>query len=152
MKRVQAVIDGAQASLEQSLRDGERYRELVTLALDSVRMPEARSTDPDLLAAAAEALANPDYGVGAWRRMVINYDLQRKEKHEGEYRTGTVYDTITVYHYVWDEFQVTTIEQVGERWFMFANRLKYFHQGGPTTPTGRWILADRFQTTEILEE
>ena len=130
----------------------ERYRELVTLALDSVRMPEARSTDPDLLAAAAEALANPDYGVGAWRRMVINYDLQRKEKHEGEYRTGTVYDTITVYHYVWDEFQVTTIEQVGERWFMFANRLKYFHQGGPTTPTGRWILADRFQTTEILEE
>ena len=30
MKRVQAVIDGAQASLEQSLRDVERYSELVS--------------------------------------------------------------------------------------------------------------------------
>jgi hypothetical protein len=34
---------------------------------------------------------------------------------------------------------------------MFANRLKYFHSGAPTTPTGRWILSERFQTTEILE-
>lgn len=129
----------------------ERYRELVALALDSVRMPAPKSTDPELLAAAAQALKNPDYGVGEWRRMVVNYDLHRKEKWEGEYRTGTVYDTITVYEYVWDEFQVTTAEQVGGQWFMFANRLKYFHKGGPTTPIGRWILADRFQTTEILE-
>jgi hypothetical protein len=130
----------------------ERYQQLVAGARDSVRMPPARSTDPTLLQVAADTLKNPDYeSAGGWRRLVINYDLQHKEKWEGEYRTGTVQDTVTVYHYVWDEFQVTTAEKVGDRYFMFANRLKFFQQGGPTTPTGRWILADRFQTTEILE-
>lgn len=131
----------------------ERYRQLVSLALDSVRMPPARSTDPALLTAAEQTLRNPEYGIaGGWVRMVINYDLHSNEKWAGEYHEGTVYDTVTVYHYVWDEFQVTTAEKVGDRHLMFANRLKLFHQGAPTTPTGRWILADRFQTTEILEE
>ncbi len=33
---------------------------------------------------------------------------------------------------------------------MFVNKLKYFHSGGSTTPTGRWILATRFQSSQIL--
>lgn len=35
---------------------------------------------------------------------------------------------------------------------IFVNKLYYFHKGAPTTPTGRWILAARFQSSQILEE
>ncbi len=35
---------------------------------------------------------------------------------------------------------------------MFVNKLKYFHSGDSTTPTGRWIPATRFQSSQILKE
>ena len=35
---------------------------------------------------------------------------------------------------------------------MFINKLKYFHSSDATTPTGRWILATRFRSTQILEQ
>ena len=51
-----------------------------------------------------------------------------------------------------DEFQVTTAELVGEEHYLFYNRLKFFHSAGSTTPTGRWILSERFRSTRILRE
>ncbi len=121
------------------------------IALDSKRMPPAQSEDPDLLAAAAEVLARPQYGFDH-KRMVINYDIQRKERTEGEIDSGTVSSTITVTHYVWDEFQTTTAEKVGEDYYLFVNEFHFYHSADHTVPTGKWILHDRFQSSQIREE
>ncbi|MGF1448447.1 MAG: hypothetical protein ACFB20_03415 [Opitutales bacterium] len=147
--------DGPDRSAQmQELQAGMvAFQQMTRDALASVVMPEAASTDAKLLRIAQTTLAKPDYeSARGWERLVINSDLQKKEKWEGDYRRGTVQDTISVYHHQWDEFQVATAEQVGERYFIYYNRLKYFHSGGSTTPTGRWILSQRFQGSEILAE
>ena len=89
-------------------------------------------------------LKDPKHGVNPYQRMVVSYDVHRKEKREGYIDPGAVYTTISIYHYEWDEYNVTTAEQVGDKYFMFVNKLKYFLSGDATTPTGRWILSTRF--------
>ena len=130
----------------------ERFEELVQVALNDIRMPQSRSDDDELLEIAAEVLKDPKHGVNPYQRMVVSYDVHRKEKREGYIDPGAVYTTISIYHYEWDEYNVTTAEQVGDKYFMFVNKLKYFLSGDATTPTGRWILSTRFQSSQILEE
>ncbi len=141
------------AAQMQELEQGIRaYQAMSRQALAEVVMPDAATTNAELLRIAESTLANENYESSrGWERLVINSDLQKKEKWEGDYRRGTVRDTISVYHYQWDEFQVATAEQVGDRYFIYYNRLKFFHSGGSTTPTGRWILSQRFQGSEILK-
>lgn len=123
-------------------------------ALDLSRMPPPGMTEAKYLKIAEEVLKSPNYkDIGPIRRMLINSQrVQSKEKKEADIRTGTVSTTATIYHWVWDEYQVATAEKVGERYYVFFNTLKYFHKGGPTTPTERWLLSDRFRATEILEQ
>ena len=130
----------------------ERFEELVEVALNDIRMPKSRSDDDELLEIAAEVLKDPKHGVNPYLRMVASYDVHRKEKREGYIDPGTVYTTVSIYHYVWDEYNVTTAEKVGDKFYMHVNKLKYFHSGDATTPTGRWILATRFKSSQILEE
>jgi hypothetical protein len=116
-------------------------------------MPPAGMTDAKYLAIAREVLANPSYDVKAYKRLVINSkEVRRQEKKEADIRPGTVTTTATIYHWVWDEFQVTTAEAVGAEHFLFYNTLKFFHQGAPTTPTGRWVMSGRFMGEQILPE
>ena len=121
-------------------------------ALASVRMPAARSSDGRLVDIATEVLGRPEYGY-AFKRMVVNADLNHFDKMSGSIDENTSSDlVVTVYHWVWDEFQVTTAERHTDgKWYLFVNRMRNFVSGGPTTPTGRWILAERFQGSEILE-
>lgn len=122
-------------------------------ALTASRMPAAGMTDATYLTVAREVLADPAYKLPPHRRLVINSSrVQRKEKHEGEIRPGTVSATVTVYHWEWDEYQVATAERDGDHHYVFYNTLKFFHRGAPTTPTQRWLLADRFKGEKILEE
>lgn len=122
-------------------------------SLAAARMPEAKSTDGELLAAATEVLARPQYGY-EYERMVINYDLHRKEKKTGDIEADLVQETatVTIYHYIWDEFQVTTAEQVGDAHYLFYNRFRYYLQGDETTTTNKWILSERHQGHRILPE
>lgn len=129
-----------------------RLRELARLTLSEVRLPKSASEDPELLKIAAETLKKEDYGVGAWKRLVINAPLKEQTRREAWLDPGTVRATITFYDYVWEEFQVTTVEEVdGELW-LFANTLKRYSSGDRTTPVGRWILSRRFELTPILAE
>lgn len=121
-------------------------------ALDAVRMPAAKSKDPALLKIAEETFKNPDYGVGAWKRMLVSYDIQSRERYDTSVDRSGTRASLTTYHYKWQEFGVLTAEKVGNDWYLFYNLLKKFESGGSTTPIGRWILADRFQSTRILEE
>ncbi|MBL8898940.1 MAG: hypothetical protein JNM84_14970 [Planctomycetes bacterium] len=133
-------------------RAEEHLRQSALAALSSVRMPAARSEDPALLEAAATTLKHKDYGIPGWERLVINAAPQRKERWETSVSPGVVTTRLTTVHFVWDEFQVTTAEKVGEEHYLFYNRLKFFHSAGSTTPTGRWILSERFRSTRILPE
>jgi uncharacterized coiled-coil protein SlyX len=130
----------------------DKYQGSHTTALASVRMPAAKSSDADLIAVAEEVLKRPEYGY-QWKRLVVNADVQHFDKMTGNIDENTSSDlVVSVYHWVWDEFQVTTAEQRDGKWYLYANRLRHFTSGGPTTPTGRWILAERFEGSEILEE
>ncbi len=127
------------------------FKEKREVALGSKRMPEAQSEDPALLAAAAEVLKRPRYGFD-FERLVINYNVQRKERTEGEIESGAVVTTFTATHYVWDEFQATTAEKVGDDYYLFINEFHFYHSADSTVPTGKWVLHDRFQSSQILEE
>ena len=130
----------------------EKYQASHTTALSAVRMPAAKSTAADLIAIAEDVLKRPEYGY-QWKRLVVNAELQHFDKMTGNIDENTSSDlVVSVYHWVWDEFQVTTAELRDGKWYLYANRFRNFASGGPTTPTGRWILAERFEGSEILEE
>ena len=119
-----------------------------------VRLPEPASTDPKLLKIAAETLARDDYEIAGWEKLVINAPLTRKVRREAWLKPGSASRTIRLdyYEYVWDQYQVTTVERVGDQLWLFANTLKLYESGDPTTPVGRWILSSRIELTPILEK
>lgn len=157
-----AAIDAAQsrkdgpdrAQQKQALTAARAdYEQKHRAAVGLVRVPPAGMTDEKLLVAAREALADPKHGAKPAKRMVVNSkQVARKEKKEADINVGTVTTTATIYHWVWDEYQVTTVEAVGDQHFLFYNTMKFFQQGAPTTPTNRWVLAERFQGEPILAE
>ncbi len=121
-------------------------------AVDQARFPEIRSTNPDLLAAAEEVLSRKEYSVNPISRMGITYDMQRKHVTEGDIDWGAVSTTVTVTGYEWDEFAVTTVEQVDGQYYLYYNLFKFFHTGGTDVPTGKWTLGERRQGIRILQE
>ena len=133
-------------------RARDHLRRCAETGLADVRLPKAASTDAKLLANAREVLKRKKYGAGEPIRLLINAKLQRKEKHEGSITPGTVSATVTMYHYVWDQYQVTTVEREGDKLWIYFNWLRFYHKGGSTTPTGRWIVSNRFRGSPILEE
>lgn len=141
--------DAQAATVERAIA---RMRELAKLALDSVRLPQAATNDPKLLKIAAETLRRPEYEITGWETLVINTDVTRKTRREAWAKGETTGIRIDYYEYVWDEYQVTTVEKVGDELWLFANTLKHYHSGDPTTPVGKWILSRRFELTPILPE
>jgi len=130
----------------------QHLQQLAVSTLDAVRMPAAASTDPELLRIATETLRRPGHDVGDWQRLVINTEKVRHESREAWLRPGTVSATISYYHYVWDQFQVTTAEPRGDEVWLYANTLKRYESGDPTSKLGQWILSQRFELTRILPE
>ncbi len=129
------------------------YEQKHRAAVGLVRVPPAGMSDEKLLAAAREVLADPKHGAKPAKRMVVNSKrVERKEKKEADINVGTVTTTATIYHWIWEEYQVTTVEAIGDQHFLFYNTMKFFQQGAPTTPTNRWVLAERFQGEPILAE
>jgi len=137
------ALSDAKSAFEQKYRT----------ALAASRMPPAGMTDAKYLDIARAVLAGADTKISPPLRLVINSQrVQRKEKHEGELRPGTSAVTLTLYHWEWDEYQVATAEKDGDTHYVFYNTLKYFHRGAPTTPTQRWLLAERIKGEKILAE
>ena len=150
LKRTDAPDRDAQAKTIENAR--AHLKKLARVALDQVRMPKPASTDADLLKAAKKTLALEKYEIDGWEHLVINSDVKEHARREAYLDSGAVRSTITFYEYKWKQFQVTTAEKVdGEIW-LFANTLKFYESGDRTTPTGEWILSNRFELTPILEE
>ena len=127
-------------------------RDRADQAVSDARFPEIRSEDPALLAAAEDVLARDEYKVNPIVRIGITYDIQRKSTAEGSIDWGSVVTTVSVTDYEWDEFAVTTVENVNGNYHLFYNEFKYFHSGGTDVPTGKWTLSKRRQGSRILEQ
>ncbi|MEZ6020051.1 MAG: hypothetical protein R3F17_08090 [Planctomycetota bacterium] len=140
------------AQAEKIQKAIQHLKDISVVALESVRMPKVMSEDPELLRIAAETLALEKYGIAGWKKLVINMNVRDQIRREAWLRPGTVSATIEYYEYKWKEYQVTTAEQVGEELWLFANTLKFYESGDPTTPVGHWILSKRFELTRILPE
>lgn len=124
-----------------------RIDALFETVLGDVRMPKAASDSAELIKIAGDVLSGEKYGY-KWERMVVNADMQTRQEERAWYSGGVV----TIAKYDYDNFQVTTAEKVGDHYYLFYNRLRYYRSGASTTPINRWILADRFQSSRILPE
>jgi len=124
-----------------------RIEATMEAALADARMPPNRG-DAGLAAIAEEVLKTPTYGVGSWQRLVVNAP---KVRH-AERRFEAEGSSLVAYDMVWEQFQVATAEPEGDQLFVYYNTLKFFESGYRTTPTGRWILAERFKGGRILPE
>lgn len=127
------------------------FKEMFIVALNGVRMPEARSTDDKLHDAVAAVFAKKKYGY-AFERVVINAPLKRIKQKTGNIRGTVKSATVTMYEYEWDQFQATTAEKVGDDYYLFANSFKYYYSGDPQTQIKTWILTGRFKSSQILKE
>lgn len=138
-----AKVDKAIAYLQQLAVD----------CLDQVRMPKAASTDEGLLKIAGETLKASDYKIEGWERMVINMDKERREKRQAYIRGESANSaSVEYYHYIWDQFQVTTAEREGDKVWLYATTMCNYSSGGSTTPLNRWFVSARIQLTPILPE
>ena len=147
--RIEEVANGYEAKRKQ--------------ALELVRLPKAASTDSELTDIAFETLKNPSYDyVGQIKRLVINADKVHRTKKTSTAEfdkvdvssTGTVTlsGTETTYFYEWDQFQVATVEPMGDKFYIFYTTLKYYTSGAERTPLNQWIISGRIQGSEIPEE
>lgn len=127
------------------------FKEKYKIALNSVRMPKARSDDSKLHKAVAEVFARKKYGY-KFERVVINAPLKRVKNRSGNIRGTVSGATVTTYEYEWDQFQATTAEKVGDVYYLYANTFKYYYSGDPRTAVKVWILNRRFQSSQILKE
>ncbi len=145
---------GAQAARLQAAL--ESLPEKQAIALREVRMPEADSTDPELIAIAKEVLADlQDSTGGPIARLVVSSNIHSLTQDVGNASTGGSNRTITiaVTEFVWDEFKVVTAEEESPGNFrIYYTTFRYYTAGGSDTVVNRWIVGDRTRSTAILAE
>jgi hypothetical protein len=138
------TLQQRQAALETAIAD---YDSHFQLALSTQRMAPGIG-DSELEEIAAETLQKPDYGVNLpWQRLEVG-----KKAHREEARSEISGNSLVTNIYNWDEFQARTAEQVDGKWYIFVNDLKYYYSGASTTPLDRWLVSNRWQAEQILEE
>ncbi|MEM7172874.1 MAG: hypothetical protein AAF530_22110 [Pseudomonadota bacterium] len=154
-------VEGAVADLRDRRKNYDLEREG---AIDAVRMPEAASTDPNMLAIANKIIENPSYGFGVHGPIVLNTskitEHQRKESEieideidtfGGNLQlSGTQETTI----YKWKEFQFATAlkEDDSDLWRIYYIKPKIFSSGGSKTPLNEWISGGVVEGEFIREE
>ena len=85
--------DPAHAKLAADFRAmTDKVNEGAKQVLADTRMPKAESTSAKLLKIATDTLKDPKYGVGKYRRMVINNDLYSREEEKAMPRTNIELD------------------------------------------------------------
>ena len=100
---------------------------------------------PELAKIAREVIKKKKYGIKNVKKMIVNSDKRSKERITYEVSGNTVEKVIRK----WDEFQVTTVEEIGGKLYLHFNTIAYFHRGASTTPTKKWIVSNRFKSSEI---
>lgn len=146
----------------QALR--ERYAQQRALVLESSRLPDAASDDPQLLSIAQQILANPAYEFGNHGPVILTTaavteherEVSRAEIREMDVSlsgTVTLSGTQTTWHYRWQEFRFTTPIQdaASGNWHLWWITARNYSSGWEGTPIGRWVSAVTVQGDLIPE-
>jgi len=134
--------------------------------LQARRMPKAVANNKELLNVVRDILAKYkpneyENEIGQIKRMAITTNKQRMTEDRSNSRLDTsskvvlgervIGVTTTTYHYVWDEFNVTTLEKVKGKFYLISHKFKYYKSGPKSHKLNRWLLAYRGMGTEILK-
>lgn len=128
-------------------------------------LPEAKSTDDNLIKIAKAIIAAPKYKFGEHGPIVITTkEIVQKEKEVSEEEFNdvdislsgeiTLTGTKTTWHYRWDEFTFATPIKDAEtqNWYVWWITAKKFHSGGSNTPIGEWVSGKATKGGQILEK
>lgn len=137
-----AGLRAAAAALEER---GQR-------ALAGTRMPAAASTDPGLVKLARDCLANPEYGVGPYERLVITSAPTRQTAKRSDRWVEGDYLYIRTWTEEWEEMYVVLAEKTGEHHRLVTYVLKLVHRSAGMKPEGRWYVHERWEGARILPE
>lgn len=143
--------DAEAAAAVSPIKEAQKKVEAgATRVLAAARMPESRSTDPELLEAAKAALEHAKYG--PFERMAVNADkTHHVEKRKDSYVEGE-YIVIRTWTDEYDTFQVACAEKVDGVHRIVYYSLKYFERTKPDSPLGRWFCSGRIVSQRILQE
>ncbi len=123
-----------------------RYREKLAKAADAISPPQDVG-DPALTRIAEEVLSRPGHGLPPHVRLIVT--TRRKNGAKDHYSVDYGERSVTKSPYRWEEFQVATVEQDGDRHFLWYNTLLKYSVGPHTVPTGKWVLGPRHKSSPI---
>lgn len=145
------------AGYESKLADAEKK------ALESFKLPAAKSKDRARLKAAKSILDTKKYGFGDYGPIVLTTkDIAARERKDKEINVEDVdvslggditwSGTETVWTYKWDEFKfvVPIKEHDSDDWYMWTITAKKFSSGGDKTPIGKWVSGKSYKGSQIL--
>ncbi|MEO1526159.1 MAG: hypothetical protein AAFX06_12035 [Planctomycetota bacterium] len=110
-------------------------------------LPEEVGTK-ELHKIATDVFKNRKYGVGKVVKQIVNTKVTPRDRTEHK----VFEDRLETIVRVWDEYQVTTVEEEDGKLFLYRNNLAKFSRAPRTTPIGTWILQQRFKSGEIARE
>ncbi len=123
------------------------YRAKVDAASSVRKLPKNVGNEA-LHKIALEVFKDKKYGVGKVNKRIVNSKPVSRDRVEHKEFAGRI-ETIVRQ---WEEFQVTTVEEEGGKYFVYINNLAKFSRAPNPTPIDRWILKQRFKSGEISKD
>jgi len=134
-------------------------------AIDSARLPEAKSTDSNRITIAQQILDNPKYKFGEYGPIVLTTEaIVEREKQSSEIEIDDaeftssgdlkLSGTETTWSYRWQEFKFAVPLKSDDQktWHVWWIVAKNFSSGGDNTPLNRWISGRATQGNPILKK
>ena len=123
-----------------------RYQQNLAQAAEAITLPNDIG-DEELARIAAEALRNPKYGLPPYVKLIVN--APKRSHAKDHYLVDFDERSVTKSKYRWEEFQVATVEQEGETYFLYYTTLLKYSNGPATVPLGQWVLGPRHKSAPI---
>ena len=146
--------------INQAKKDFIRKR---NIALETSKLPQAKSKDRKLLAIAKSIVEKKKYGFGEHGRIILTTDkIADRERKESEINIDKadislggdlkMSGTQTTWTYRWKEFRfaVPLKETGSDTWYIWWITAKNFSSGGPRTPLNQWISGKADKGNRIL--
>ena len=127
----------------------DRYQEKLQQAGDAI-LPPSDINDAGLEKIAAKVLSDKKYKLPKAHRIIVNAPKRSFGKDHFTVDFGE--RSIEKSPYRWEEFQVATIEQEGDHYFLWYNTLLHYSVGPHTVPTNKWVLGPRHRSAPISKK
>nr|MBX2885908.1 hypothetical protein [Granulosicoccus sp.] len=145
--RLQSTLWGGSTYADQAVAfetQLENWKAKFDHAKSSRTLPVA-IVNQELSAIAETVLLDDKYGVGKWKKLIVNADIRPGESTEHKLTDDGLVTIIKN----WEEYQVATVEEEAGKLYLYYNTLRKFSRAPRTTPVNRWILAKRHKSGEI---